>query len=468
MNKHYSILHISDLHKGENNDFSHLFASLCNDSDSYEQNIPKPEIIVVSGDLAEGANGDEADKKIQKQYEEVEGFLNKLVNQFLSGDKSRIIIVPGNHDLYREATIRSMEAIPDEIRDVAKERYFKGDPKYRWNWKDFHFYYINNEVEYASRFRFFVEFYNRFYDGIRSIGDCDMLNNVIDLPEYNIAFATFNSCYRIDHLNQIGAINTNAIATSQANLSKVFKNGRFIVGVWHHNISGMPTQMNYLDPRVLHALMDFHIQLGLYGHQHHAEALYEYRDIFKQGRMTLISSGCLYGRGKTMPEGTHCQYNILEIEQSGSKVNVTLHVREDETAWDIPSWRKKQIEGKDSYNMEFNLPVIDYSRILSDCVSLAKVKKDYKNAVENLVFIRDKEPAADKFIDEFLKEINNEDICNIEFIPQTISQVISVLGACIDIHAWNTFDKTIEYAKQQGFRNIHIDMLIEDANKIRL
>ena len=52
MNKHYSILHISDLHKGENNDFDHLFASLCNDADSYDQDIPKPEFIVVCGDLA--------------------------------------------------------------------------------------------------------------------------------------------------------------------------------------------------------------------------------------------------------------------------------------------------------------------------------------------------------------------------------------------------------------------------------
>ena len=53
MDRRYSILHISDLHKGEGNDFNHLFASLCNDVDSYDQYIPKPEIIVVCGDLAE-------------------------------------------------------------------------------------------------------------------------------------------------------------------------------------------------------------------------------------------------------------------------------------------------------------------------------------------------------------------------------------------------------------------------------
>ena len=194
MNIHYSILHISDLHKGENNNFDHLFASLCNDADLYDRDIPKPEIIVVSGDLAEGANGDGAEEKIIKQYEEVECFLNRLVKHFLKGDKSRIIIVPGNHDIYRGATIRSMEAIPEDLREEAKGRYLNGDPNYRWSWNDFCFYFINNMAEYVSRFKFFIEFYNRFYDGIRTIDDCDMLNLVIDLPQYNIAFATFNSC----------------------------------------------------------------------------------------------------------------------------------------------------------------------------------------------------------------------------------------------------------------------------------
>lgn len=467
MKTHYSILHISDLHKGENNDFDHLFASLCNDADSYDREIPRPDIIVVSGDLAEGAEGEDAENVIQRQYVEVEAFLDKLVNHFLGGDKTRIIIVPGNHDLFRGATHESMDMIPDEVRDAAKERYFKGDPKYRWSWKDFHFHYIKDDEVYASRFKYFIEFYNRFYGGIRSIDNCDMMNLVIDLPNYNITFATFNSCYRIDHLNQIGAINTSAIAASQPLLSKAFKHGRFILGVWHHNISGVPTQMNYLDPRILHSLMDFHIQLGLYGHQHHAEALYEYHDIFKQGKMTLISSGCLYGRGKTMPEGTHCQYNILEIKQSEGKALVTLHVREDETAWDIPSWRKKQIDGKDAYEMEFKLPSMDYQRVLADCVGQAKGDGSYLDAVQTLLSIRDKEQKADKFIDEFVKKLSTEEICNLDFTPNTLSQVISLLGACVDTHNWAIFDKTIIVAETCGYKNMQINMLIEEANKIR-
>lgn len=467
MKNHYSILHISDLHKGENNDFNHLFASLCNDADSYYMEIPKPELIVVSGDLAEGANGEGADQKIIKQYNEVETFLNCLVDYFLGGDKSRIIIVPGNHDLYRGATISSMKPIPNEIRDLAKEQYFKGDPYTRWNWDDYQFYRIHNEEAYASRFGFFVDFYNRFYNGIRVIDDCDMMHFVIDLPDYNIAFATFNSCYRIDHLNQIGSINTNAITASQQELSKAYRHGRFIVGVWHHNISGVPTQTNYLDPRILHSLMDFHIQLGLYGHQHHAEALYEYRDIFKQGRMTLVSSGCLYGRGKAMPEGTHCQYNILEIRQENDKAFVSLHVREDETAWDIPSWRKKQIDGKDYYRMEFDLPKIDYARVLSDIVSCAKNSGDYIHAIMQLSSIRKQMPAADKYIDDFLNELKSEDVCTLDYIPNTVSQVLTILGACVDTHCWDLFDKIVSYARQNSLDCHHITILIEEANKIR-
>ena len=175
----------------------------------------------------------------------------------------------------------------------------------------------------------------------------------------------------------------------------------------------------------------------------------------------------MYGRGKAMPEGIHCQYNILEIEQNDKKVNVTLHVREDETGWHIPSWRKKQINGKDSYLMEFNLPDIDYKRILSDCISQAKTEDTYLNAVRTLIAIRDKEPSADKFIDDFLKKLSNIEICSIEFVPRTIAQKISVLGACVETHAWNMFDKIVNDIKLEGINDANINILITEANKIR-
>ena len=63
----YSILHISDLHKGCKSNYLNLFSSLKSDCESYTMSgISKPEIIVVSGDLIEGALGPDASIEIEK------------------------------------------------------------------------------------------------------------------------------------------------------------------------------------------------------------------------------------------------------------------------------------------------------------------------------------------------------------------------------------------------------------------
>ena len=89
----FSILHISDLHKGENANLDNLYTSLVVDCDDYVQNgIPKPAIIVVSGDIINGDNTENANAVIDRQYMEAESFLNKLCDYFCDGDKGRIIM----------------------------------------------------------------------------------------------------------------------------------------------------------------------------------------------------------------------------------------------------------------------------------------------------------------------------------------------------------------------------------------
>jgi len=86
-----SILHISDLHKESKENYENLLQSLKDDCERYTvQGIKKPEIIVVSGDLIKGGTQNE----IKTQYAEVTNFLNRLVNFFIEGDKTKIIIVP--------------------------------------------------------------------------------------------------------------------------------------------------------------------------------------------------------------------------------------------------------------------------------------------------------------------------------------------------------------------------------------
>ena len=86
-----SILHISDLHKTEGVTYDTLLDSLCDDKERWkEENILHPDFIVISGDLIQGAYKDE---DIQQQYAEVSLFLEKLVDDFLDGEKSRLVMI---------------------------------------------------------------------------------------------------------------------------------------------------------------------------------------------------------------------------------------------------------------------------------------------------------------------------------------------------------------------------------------
>jgi predicted MPP superfamily phosphohydrolase len=103
----FSILHISDLHKRDEDDYNNVLQSLKDDCDIYTKDhfLKKPEIIVVSGDIIKGGTPNE----IITQYAQTNEFLNKLADFFLANDKTRMIIVPGNHDIDWNKSRSSME-----------------------------------------------------------------------------------------------------------------------------------------------------------------------------------------------------------------------------------------------------------------------------------------------------------------------------------------------------------------------
>ena len=109
-----SIAHISDLHRSQDNLVKNkaLWASLMNDMDSYvEAGIKKPDILVVSGDIVQGANIDE---NFKAQYEEALEFLVHLAEHLFEGDRSKIIIVPGNHDVNWSISKTSMAKVSED------------------------------------------------------------------------------------------------------------------------------------------------------------------------------------------------------------------------------------------------------------------------------------------------------------------------------------------------------------------
>jgi predicted MPP superfamily phosphohydrolase len=121
-----NILHLSDLHftkKNKNNE-NVVFGALLDDLTIFCSNNRKPDVVVISGDLA---NNCDEDDLYYYLYDE----LIEPLEQATSCSSSRFIISPGNHDISRSETtkLRDLheEIWSDPSRDRINQRYTNGD-----------------------------------------------------------------------------------------------------------------------------------------------------------------------------------------------------------------------------------------------------------------------------------------------------------------------------------------------------
>ena len=441
MNREYTILHISDLHKSKDDSYADLFESLRKDSESYvQQGIKLPEIIVISGDIVEGAKDDDPkpDKTIKEQYKEAEEFLTSMCDFFLGGEKRRLIMVPGNHDLNRPYSKNVMTPSMKD-RKVDYQDYKAGDPSLRWSWDDFSFLTISDRERYEKRFNHYVEFYNDFYNGHRITSEDNALHgNVIDLPDYNISFLALNSCHNLDRYNDTGSIFTGAVSENGIRLGELERKGRLLCGVWHHHISGLPTEHNYLDYRILSTLMRYNIQIGLFGHQHKAKVVQQYHDVTEEKEMLLICSGCLYGRAKQLSPNTSRQYNLITVNMQDDNAEIEIRTRLDESEgqFQYPSWG----EGKPSNSkksvirktISLTKPDGSLTEYINEVDTKTRSKGDYKYGIKCLAALRNGHDIVERYIDDYLEKMKPEDV---DFVLETIGeaktdkQAMYMLGA---------------------------------------
>jgi 3',5'-cyclic AMP phosphodiesterase CpdA len=127
-----SILHISDLHRDTKSRVANgpLLESLLADRNRYTVGmaaIREPDLIVVSGDIVYGVDpreGDGSEAALRDQYKEATEFLEELTTQFVGGDKRRIVIVPGNHDVDASRFFRSLSVLeiePGKSIEIARQ-----------------------------------------------------------------------------------------------------------------------------------------------------------------------------------------------------------------------------------------------------------------------------------------------------------------------------------------------------------
>ncbi|MDR3327366.1 MAG: metallophosphoesterase [Prevotellaceae bacterium] len=431
-----SILHISDLHKESTDNYDNLLQSMKDDCEKYTaQGLKKPEIIVVTGDLIKGGTQTE----IKTQYSEVAGFLNNLVRFFLSGDKTRIIIVPGNHDIDCNVSKASMQ---QELAANNKENFGKlhmKDSKIRWSWKEFCFYKIEDDSKYCDKFLLFAEFYNAFYGRTYSTNPHEQFH-VHDIYQCGVTFIAFNSCYNNDHLNFSGIIKPDCISKVSEDLKKFHNLGRILIAVWHHNTTGLPYEDNYMDKRILRSMIDKHIQIGLHGHHHKCQVTFEYKNVFEDDKMLIISSGTLYGNRTSLPSGTKRQYNIIEIKNEDDKAKITIHSREDKSQneFDIPSWGDGRIDdsSNSSWATEIKLPSQPpIEMILNSIMEETEQSADFNLGISKLLKLDTTDLLVRKCLLDYLERENNYILIFEHFNnPQNNEEAMSLLNAVIELN----------------------------------
>lgn len=169
----FSVLHISDLHRDLDDEIENgwLLQSLRNDFEQFSLQRPEiviPRIAVVTGDLIYGAPPGKPgiEEELQRQYEQAEEFLVGLADQFFGGDRSRVVLLPGNHDICDDDVMASVQriAIPTEMgrKSALVSELFKPRSSVRWSWRELCFYRIVDHDRYRARLRYFSEVYSRF------------------------------------------------------------------------------------------------------------------------------------------------------------------------------------------------------------------------------------------------------------------------------------------------------------------
>jgi hypothetical protein len=331
----FSILHISDLHQSPEDPISNeeLISALVRDRDAYTHESPAiaaPQAIVVSGDLIRGVTLKTAnyEAELVKQYGVAEDFLDNLTKRFVAGDRSRVILIPGNHDIDWNTAFSSFQVVDpkDYPKNLAAALYHENS-EFRWDWKSLTLYRIADRALYEERLAAFWTFFTRFYSGVKGLfkvsANSDV--NLFQLCDGKIGVAAFNSCHGNDCFAYHGLIRKEVVAQSHLELNDSGKIFDLLVAVWHHSIQGPPYRTDYMDADIIRGMIGRGFRLGLYGHQHKAQVAPHQIWLPDRERMAVVSAGSLCAGHHELPTGTFRQYNILEIADTFRSVRV--HVR---------------------------------------------------------------------------------------------------------------------------------------------
>ena len=247
------LVHISDLHRSLSDpiDNDTLFASVRRDLNSFGAQHGRPNALIVSGDLVQGVRLDTPsfDEEMAKQYKVAFDLISRLCDIFLQGDRTRVSIVPGNHDVCWNTSASAMTLVDpkDEPQDILRALR-EDDSPYRWSWKDRRVYCVDDPSRHAARLDAYWNGVESFYNDVDLPMPIDRSRgfHLFEIFDGRGVLAGFESTHRNDHLNYQGGLKRGDVARCYNALEDLGRTWEFVGSVWHHSIDGGPAESDYL------------------------------------------------------------------------------------------------------------------------------------------------------------------------------------------------------------------------------
>lgn len=445
----FSVLHISDLHRDLRDEVANgpLLDSILRDIDHYENQSPcilKPSLCVVSGDLIYGVRPDlsNPDAELTRQYDQAVAFLASLADKLFDGDRNRVVLVPGNHDVSYPAVIASCVRI-DVPTDATKRRLltselFEAVSPLRWSWADMCFFRIIDHEKYEARLSGFARAYEQFYAGTRSFSmDVNEQFDIFDYPGLGFSIAALNSCYRNDPLQRAGAFHASAITAACGAMREPRRAGWLLAATWHHSIGGGPVHNDHLDSEFLQLLIDSGISLGLHGHQHSHDCVDErYRLGPGQRKITIASASTLCAEPRNLKPGVPRGFNIIELDTETWKGRT--HSRHMvNSSFTLPMWGPGRFYSTNTSYVDFDLcrPLSVRSPDLDKRLALEQADRllgsgQHREALALLSSVKEI-PMAGAMIVSTLSELQDDDQTVAVLWPPTTNEEIVLVGGAV-------------------------------------
>lgn len=222
-----NIIHLSDLHFGADKqsdpiaDAKRWYGQLTDDL-CEELECEQLHAAIISGDIGNFS--------LPEEYQAAELFLEQLCAKFRL-EASKLIIVPGNHDLNWKLSKKGYRLMDVEDHDGPL--------------KDGHFIQVDEDVirlrddeTYPLRFQHFDQFHATVTGRPYPLATKDQAD-LHFLPELNLVIVGFNSVWEADHHFKLRiSINPDAVAAALDQIRERSGLKNYLkLAVWHHSLS---------------------------------------------------------------------------------------------------------------------------------------------------------------------------------------------------------------------------------------